>query len=51
MSSNLNGLLFLMGLSLCVAGVGQWSRPLAAVVAGAVLMALSVAKYLPKGKE
>ena len=48
--SNVNAWIFLAGFGVFVAGVSSYSRPLAAVVAGALLMLLSVWPYLRRAK-
>jgi uncharacterized membrane protein YjjP (DUF1212 family) len=47
-SDNLNGVLFLAGFVSLVSGIGAWSVPLAAVVAGVVVMGMAAFPYLRK---
>ena len=46
---NVNALCFLTGFGAMAWGVGQWSTPLAAVVAGVLVMGLAAYPYLRKG--
>lgn len=47
---NIGTLLFAVGFVAFVSGVASWSKPLAAVAAGVLLMGLSVVPYLRKRK-
>jgi uncharacterized membrane protein YjjP (DUF1212 family) len=46
---NVNLMGFLAGFVAVAWGIGQWSAPLAAVVAGAIVMGLTAYPYLRKG--
>lgn len=48
--ANVNALIFLAGFGVFVAGLAAYSRPLAAVVAGGLLMLLGTWPYLRRGK-
>lgn len=46
--ANVNALIFAAGFGTFVAGLSAWSRPLAAMVAGGLLMLLGVWPYLQR---
>ena len=46
LSENVNGLLFLAGFVLALWGLSVWSVPLAAVVAGVLVMVMAAAPYV-----
>ena len=46
LSQNVNGLLFLAGFALALWGLSAWSVPLAAVVAGVLVMVMAAAPYV-----
>lgn len=48
MATNLSGVLFVVGFVSCVGGLASWSVPLAAVVAGVVVMGMAALPYLRK---
>jgi len=48
--ANVNALIFVAGFVVFVAGVSAYSGPLAAVVAGGLLMLMGVWPYLRRGK-
>lgn len=50
MASNLNGATFVVGFAAMSYGLASWSIPLAAVVAGVVLMGLAVYPFLRASK-
>lgn len=48
---NVSGIVFVVGFAVFVGGVASYSGPLAAVVAGGILMLAAAYPYLrPKGK-